>query len=66
MDQASLATAANVSRNTIVSFEKGQRTPGANNLGAIRSALESAGVIFLDDGATTNGGTGVRLRDRQS
>jgi transcriptional regulator with XRE-family HTH domain len=56
MDQASLAKASNVSRNTIVSFETGQREPGANNIAAIRSALESAGVEF------TNGGQpGVRL-----
>lgn len=62
MDQAALAASANVSRNTIVSFEKGQRTPGANNLAAIRAALESAGVLFIDQ----NGyGPGVRLRDRQ-
>ena len=39
MDQAALAEASSVSRNTIVSFESGQRTPGANNLAAIRSAL---------------------------
>jgi transcriptional regulator with XRE-family HTH domain len=59
MDQAALANAANVSRNTIVSFEKGQRTPGANNLAAIRSALEAAGVIFID---SNGNGPGVRLR----
>lgn len=55
MDQAALAEAANVSRNTIVSFEKGQRTPGANNLAAIRTALEAAGVEFIDD-------TGLKMR----
>lgn len=59
MDQAALANAASVSRNTIVSFEKGQRTPGANNLAAIRSALEAAGVIFID---SNGNGPGVRLR----
>jgi transcriptional regulator with XRE-family HTH domain len=57
MDQASLAVAANVSRNTIVSFESGQREPGTNNLAAIQAALESAGVEF------TNGGQrGVRMK----
>lgn len=61
MDQASLAATANVSRNTIVSFEKGQRTPGANNLAAIRSALEAAGVTFLADGQAAVG-DGVSLR----
>lgn len=48
MDQAELAKAANVSRNTIVDFEKGRRTPGANNLAAIRAALEAAGIEFVD------------------
>lgn len=59
MDQAALAKASNVSRNTIVSFEKGPRTPNANNLLAIRAALESAGVEFI---AENGGGPGVRLR----
>lgn len=62
MDQAVLASAANVSRNTVVDFEKGRRTPGANNLAAIRTALEAAGVIFLSDGETTSGGPGLRLK----
>jgi len=61
MDQAALAEAANVSRNTIVSFEKGQRTPGANNLAAIRTALEAAGVEFIND---ERGDGVVRLRDK--
>ncbi|MCB1448107.1 MAG: helix-turn-helix domain-containing protein [Rhizobiaceae bacterium] len=62
LDQADLAMAANVSRNTVVDFEKGRRTPGTNNLAAIRAALESAGVIFIDQNGN---GPGVRLRDRQ-
>ena len=61
MDQASLATAANLSRNTVVDFEKGRRTPNTNNLAAIRSALEAAGVEFI---AENGGGPGVRLRKR--
>lgn len=60
MDQAVLAKAANVSRNTVVDFEKGKRTPGANNLAAIRIALEAAGVQFLADGETATG-PGVAL-----
>lgn len=62
MDQAVLAKAANVSRNTIVDFEKGRRVPGKNNLAAIRAALESAGVIFLDGGQCVDGGPGVRKK----
>lgn len=59
MDQSALATAATVSRNTIVSLEKGQRVPNANNLSAIRAALEAAGVEFIPE---NGGGAGVRLR----
>lgn len=59
MDQAVLAKAANISRNTIVDFEKGRRTPGANNLAAIRAALEQHGVEFIPE---NGGGAGVRLK----
>lgn len=59
MDQAALAEAAHVSRNTIVAFEKTQRLPNLNNLTAIRAALEAAGVEFI---AENGGGPGVRLR----
>jgi transcriptional regulator with XRE-family HTH domain len=62
MDQAVLAKAANLSRNTIVDFEKGRRIPGTNNLAAIRAALEAAGIIFIDQNGN---GAGVKLRDRQ-
>ena len=58
-DQANLASSANLSRNTIVDFEKGKRVPNVNNLAAIRAALESAGVIFVDENGE---GPGVRLR----
>ena len=57
MDQVDLARRAVVSRNVIVDFERGSRTPLANNLAAIRRALEESGVEF------TNGDQpGVRLR----
>jgi transcriptional regulator with XRE-family HTH domain len=59
MDQATLAARANVSRNVVVDFEKGRRTPMANNLAAIRSALEAAGVIFVGDNGE---GPGVRFK----
>jgi hypothetical protein len=48
MDQAELARRSVVSRNVIIDFEGGSRTPMANNLSAIRSALEAAGVEFTD------------------
>jgi transcriptional regulator with XRE-family HTH domain len=50
MDQRTLADKANVSRNVIIAFESGRRTPMANNLAAIRKALENAGAIFEDNG----------------
>lgn len=56
MDQATLAVAANVSRNTVVGLEKGQRTPNPNNLAAIQRALEAAGVEFLEGGVKLKGG----------
>jgi transcriptional regulator with XRE-family HTH domain len=57
MDQLDLARKAVVSRNVIVDFERGSRTPLANNLAAIKRALEESGVEF------TNGDQpGVRLR----
>lgn len=59
LDQADLAERANVSRNVIVDFEKGRRTPTANNLVAIQSALEAAGVVFVD--AVNGRGAGVCL-----
>jgi transcriptional regulator with XRE-family HTH domain len=48
MDQADLARKAVVSRNVISDFEKGSRTPLANNLAAIKLLLEGAGVEFTN------------------
>ncbi|MGO4840799.1 helix-turn-helix domain-containing protein [Rhizobiaceae sp. 2RAB30] len=61
--QAQLSDASKVSPATLANFETGKRVPIANNLAAIRAALEAAGVVFLADGeTTTTGGPGVRLR----
>jgi transcriptional regulator with XRE-family HTH domain len=60
--QPALAVAAGVSPSTVRDFEAGKRIPIANNLAAIRAALEAAGVIFIDQNGN---GPGVRLRDRQ-
>ena len=62
LDQAGLAANANVSRNTIVDFEKGRRTPNVNNLSAIQRALEAEGVQFIPE---NGGGAGVRLAKRE-
>jgi DNA-binding XRE family transcriptional regulator len=47
--QLELARQANVSLRTIQAFEKGGRVPMANNIVAIRLALEKAGIRLLFD-----------------
>ena len=47
--QDDLAKRANVSLSTVRDFEKGRRTPIANNLDAMRKALEAKGVAFEAD-----------------
>lgn len=49
--QQDLAKRAGVATSTVADFERGRRTPVANNAKAIRSALESAGIRFLPTGA---------------
>jgi len=49
--QQDLAKAANVATSTVADFERGRRTPVANNAQAIRSALEREGIRFLPTGA---------------
>ncbi|RIK94502.1 MAG: transcriptional regulator, partial [Proteobacteria bacterium] len=51
--------AANLGLSTVRDFEKGRRQPHPNNMAAIKTALEAAGVIFI---AENGGGAGVRLR----
>ncbi|BBF92212.1 helix-turn-helix domain-containing protein [Blastochloris tepida] len=57
--QTQLASRSNLGESTIRDFEKGRRVPTANNLAAIRRALEEAGVEFIPE---NGGGPGVRLR----
>lgn len=49
--QQDLAKAAGVATSTVADFERGQRTPVANNAQAMRSALERANIRFLPNGA---------------
>src|SRR5437762_2538852 len=59
--QSTLAKRANVSLSTVYEFEKGQRTPTANNLGAMRRAIEGEGIrlVFNEHGAAA----GIVLQD---
>ena len=59
--QADLAAAAHVARQTVVDFERGARMPYQNNLSAIRTACETAGITFISE---NGGGPGVRLKKR--
>lgn len=51
--QERLAKAANVGLSTVRDFEKGDRVPIANNLAALKQAVEKMGIILTgeDDGA---------------
>ena len=50
--QEELAAKASVSLSTVRDFEKGRREPIPNNLAAMRAALESAGIAFVDSGGS--------------
>ncbi len=58
--RSKLAEAANVAERTLIDFERGARRPYDRTLADIRSALEKAGVIFIDE---NGGGPGVRLKE---
>jgi transcriptional regulator with XRE-family HTH domain len=57
--QQELAKRAGVGLSTVRDFEKGERTPIANNFAAIRRAIESAGIEFTDEDGKP---AGIRLR----
>ena len=59
ISQDELVAASGVAKGTVAAFELGQRQPYARTLDAIRSALEAAGVEFIEE---NGGGAGVRLR----
>ena len=59
ISQDDLARASVVAKATIAAFELDQRKPYTRTLDAIRTALESAGVVFLPENGN---GPGVALR----
>jgi DNA-binding XRE family transcriptional regulator len=63
MSREKLAEAAQVSVRTIATFEAGRRKPIPATMHAIRSALESAGIVFFEENGD---GLGVRLRDGEA
>lgn len=56
MSQDRLAEASGVAKRTIASFEKEDRQPYERTISALRAALETAGVIFTDNGVGLGGG----------
>jgi transcriptional regulator with XRE-family HTH domain len=56
-----LAEMAKVSPDTIARLERGE-TLRDRTIEDIKAALEAGGVIFVDSGASTEGGPGVRLK----
>jgi transcriptional regulator with XRE-family HTH domain len=59
--QQKLADSAGVALATVQFFETDKRDPIANNLAAIRRALEDAGVEFIP--AKNGKGVGVRMSE---
>lgn len=59
--QDELAKKSHLGSSTVRNFEAGRHTPAHNNLTAIRTALEAAGVELIDE---NGGGPGVRLTKR--
>src|SRR4051794_16556418 len=49
--QSDLAMQAKIATSTVADFERDKRSPVANNLDAMRSALEQAGIAFPPGGA---------------
>jgi transcriptional regulator with XRE-family HTH domain len=57
--QTELARRANVSLSTVRDYETGTRTPIANNVAAMRRAIEMAGILLL---FSENGGAAGIVR----
>lgn len=60
--QPQLSQASGLGLSTVVDFERNRRKVSGDAIGALRRALETAGVVFLEEGDVTAGGPGVRLK----
>ncbi len=56
--QGQLAKEAQIATSTLADFERGERTPVANNAEAITVALEKQGIRFTNGGAVTGPSSG--------
>lgn len=61
LTQAALAEASGISATALNNIERGAADPKVSTLRAIQTALEAAGVQFLDEGETADG-HGVALK----
>jgi DNA-binding transcriptional regulator YiaG len=59
--QVELAKRAGVSLSTVHDFERGQRTPIANNIAAMRRVIEEAGIRLVFD--RTGAAAGIHRHD---
>jgi len=59
--QQQFAAKASVSLSTVRDFEKRRRVPIANNLGAMKTVLETAGISFVDN----DGASGITFAKRK-
>lgn len=64
--QQTLAERSRVALSTVRDFEKGRRVPIANNLYAMRQAMEHAGVRFVFEGEEATGITIAHARGRST
>lgn len=61
--QTDLAEAFGLSEITIKNIERNATNPRDSSLRKIEAAFDTAGVVFLEPGATQDGGYGLRLTE---